>query len=418
MRIAIIGGGVSGLTVGYRLHEQFDVTLFEANDYVGGHTNTISVPTDNGNIAVDTGFIVFNDRTYPNFIALLNELSVPFQETRMTFSVSCDQTGLEYSGTGLNGIFAQRKNILRPWFYRLLMDFVRFKKDAERLLASDQPQKSVGDFFKRGNYSQQFVEQYFLPMGAAIWSSSFETFRDFPIQFIAEFYKNHGLLGIRDRPQWYVVKGGSNQYVAPLTRDWNDRIKLSSPIESVVREGSQVFVKPACCEALAFDHVIFACHSDQALKILGEAATATERELLSAFPYQKNQAILHTDASVLPKTRRAWSCWNYYNPKQKNDSATLTYNMNMLQSLQTDETYCVTLNDTGRIAPRKVIRTIDYAHPTFSVNRKSMQARHAELLGPNNTSYCGAYWANGFHEDGVRSALAVVKQLQEAPNES
>jgi len=182
MRIAIIGGGVSGLTVGYRLHEQFDVTLFEANDYVGGHTNTISVPTDNGNIAVDTGFIVFNDRTYPNFIALLNELSVPFQETRMTFSVSCDQTGLEYSGTGLNGIFAQRKNILRPWFYRLLMDFVRFKKDAERLLASDQPQESVGDFFKRGNYSQQFVEQYFLPMGAAIWSSSFETFRDFPIQ--------------------------------------------------------------------------------------------------------------------------------------------------------------------------------------------------------------------------------------------
>ena len=321
MRIAIIGGGISGLTAGYRLHRQFDVTLFEANNYIGGHTNTINVPTDNGNVAVDTGFIVFNDRTYPNFIALLNELSVPFQETRMTFSVSCDQTGLEYSGTGLNGIFAQRKNILRPWFYRLLMDFVRFKKDAERLLESDQPQESVGDFFQRGNYSQQFVEQYFLPMGAAIWSSSFETFRDFPIQFIAEFYKNHGLLGIRDRPQWYVIKNGSNQYVAPLARGWSDRIRLSSSIESVVREGSQVLIKPADCEAQVFDHVIFACHSDQALKILAEGATATERELLSAFPYQKNQAILHTDASVLPKNRRAWSCWNYYNPKQKNDSA-------------------------------------------------------------------------------------------------
>ena len=364
------------------------------------------------------GFIVFNDRTYPNFIALLDELSVPFQPTRMSFSVSCDQTGLEYSGTGLNGIFAQRKNIVRPWFYRLLLDFVRFKKDAELLLESDQPQESVGNFFERNNYSKQFVEQYFLPMGAAIWSSSFETFREFPIQFIAEFYQNHGLLGIRDRPQWYVVKGGSKQYVAPLTKDWSDRIKPSSPVESVVRDGSRVLVKIAGSEAVAFDHVIFACHSDQALQILGDAATDTERELLSAFPYQKNQAILHTDASVLPKRRRAWSCWNYYNPKKQNAAATLTYNMNMLQSLSTPETYCVTLNDTGRIDPSKVLRTIDYAHPTFSVNRKSMQARHSEVLGPNRTSYCGAYWANGFHEDGVRSALAVVQQLLEAHDES
>ena len=317
MQIAIIGGGISGLTAGYRLHEQFDVTLFETNSYIGGHTNTIEVQTDDGDVAVDTGFIVFNDRTYPNFIALLDELSVPFQPTRMSFSVSCDQTGLEYSGTGLNGIFAQRKNIFRPWFYRLLMDFVRFKKDAELLLETDQPQESVGDFFERNNYSKQFVEQYFLPMGAAIWSSSFETFREFPIQFIAEFYQNHGLLGIRNRPQWYVVKGGSKQYVAPLTKDWSDRIKLSSPIESVVRDGSQVFVKPVGSESLAFDHVIFACHSDQALRILGDTATETEQELLSAFPYQKNQAILHTDSSVLPKKRRAWSCWNYYNPKGK-----------------------------------------------------------------------------------------------------
>ena len=418
MKIAIIGGGISGLTAGYRLHEHFDVTLFESNSYIGGHTNTIDVETDEGQVAVDTGFIVFNDRTYPNFIALLDELSVPFQPTRMSFSVSCDQTGLEYSGTGLNGIFAQRKNLVRPWFYRLLMDFARFKKDAQRLLESDQPQQSVGDFFDQSNYSKQFVEQYFLPMGAAIWSSSFKTFREFPIQFIAEFYQNHGLLGVRNRPQWYVIKGGSKQYVSPLTRDWSDRITLSTPIETVVRDGSQVLVKPTGSEALAFDHVIFACHSDQALRILGDSATATERELLSAFPYQKNQAILHTDSTVLPKTRRAWSCWNYYNPKEQNGSATLTYNMNLLQSLSTPETYCVTLNDTGRIDPSKVLRTIDYAHPTFSVNRKAMQSRHCELLGPNRTSFCGAYWANGFHEDGVRSGLAVAKQLLEARNES
>ena len=414
MRIAIIGGGISGLTAGYRLHEKFDVTLFEANNYLGGHTNTIDVQTDGVSIAVDTGFIVFNDRTYPNFMSLLDELSVPFQKTKMSFSVSCDQTGLEYSGTGLNGIFAQRRNIFRPWFYRLLMDFARFKKDAERLLEADQPQESVGDFFDRSNYSKQFVDQYFLPMGAAIWSSSFETFREFPIQFIAEFYQNHGLLGIRNRPQWFVIKGGSKQYISPLTKTWSDRIKLSSPIESVVRDGSQVLVKPVNAEPLEFDHVIFACHSDQALRILGDAATATEQELLSAFPYQKNQAILHTDSSVLPKKRRAWSCWNYYNPKEQNGSATLTYNMNLLQTLTTSETYCVTLNDTGRIDPKKVLRTIDYAHPTFSVNRKAMQARHSELLGPNKTSFCGAYWANGFHEDGVRSALAVVQQLLEA----
>lgn len=417
MRIAIIGGGISGLTAGFRLHKQFDLTLFEAGSQLGGHTNTIDIPTDQGTVAVDTGFIVFNDRTYPNFISMLNELSVPFQPTRMSFSVSCDQTGLEYSGTGFNGIFAQRKNIVRPWFYRLLMDFARFKKDAQRLLKSDQPQESVGDFFARNDYSKQFVQQYFLPMGAAIWSSSFDTFREFPIQFIAEFYQNHGLLGIRNRPQWYVIKGGSNQYILPMTKDWSDRVKLSSPIESVVRDGSQVFVKPVGSKPLAFDHVIFACHSDQALRILGDAATATERELLSAFPYQKNQAILHTDSTVLPKTRRAWSCWNYYNPKQCNGSATLTYNMNLLQSLNTPETYCVTLNDTGRIDPSKILKTIDYAHPTFSVNRKAMQARHSELLGPNQTSFCGAYWANGFHEDGVGSALAVVQQLQEALDE-
>ena len=414
MRIAIIGGGISGLTAGYHLHKQFDVTLFEANNYLGGHTNTVTVPTSNGDIAVDTGFIVFNDRTYPNFISMLNKLSVPFQKTRMTFSVSCDQTGVEYSGTGLNGIFAQRKNLLRPWFYRLLLDFARFKKDAEQLLESDQPQESVGSFFERRNYSKQFVEQYFLPMGAAIWSSSFKTFREFPIQFIAEFYQNHGLLGIRDRPQWYVVKGGSKQYVKPLTHDWQDRINLSSPIESVIREDGQVLVKPVGSEPQTFDHVVFACHSDQALAILGSSATEVERELLTAFPYQKNQAILHTDTSVLPKTRRAWSSWNYYNPKEKSDSATLTYNMNLLQSLNTTDTFCVTLNGSKRIDPTKIIRTIEYAHPTFSVNRKLMQSRHGELLGPNNTSFCGAYWANGFHEDGVRSALAVVEQLQTA----
>jgi predicted NAD/FAD-binding protein len=417
VRIAIVGGGISGLTAGYRLSKKFDVTLFEANHYIGGHTNTIEVNTGTDNIAVDTGFIVFNDRTYPNFISLLTELNVDFQKTQMSFSVSCQRTGLEYSGTGLNGLFAQRKNIMSPWFYRLLLDFGRFKKDAYEILGSDGKPESVRDFFNRKKYSKQFVEQYFLPMGAAIWSSSFEAFREFPIQFIAEFYKNHGLLGIRDRPQWYVVKGGSYQYVKPLTESWKENIHVNSPVEWVDRMGGKVSVKVSNRGAIEFDHVIFACHSDQALKILGDGATSTERDVLSAFPYQKNTAILHTDTRLLPSNRRAWACWNYFNPKGHSDSATLTYNMNMLQTLDTEKTYCVTLNDEQRIRPEHMIRSFEYAHPTFSINRNAMQSKHTSLIDENDTSFCGAYWGNGFHEDGVKSALAVVKRLVEVPFE-
>lgn len=414
MKIAIIGGGISGLTAGYRLHRKHDVTLFEANDYIGGHTNTIDVPTDSGSVAIDTGFIVFNDRTYPNFIAMMEELKVPYQPTRMSFSVSCERTGLEYAGTNFNGLFAQRRNLVRPWFYRLLFDFRRFEKLAYQVLEQDGPQETVDEFFQRHSFSSQFLEQYFLPMGAAIWSSSFATFRQFPIQFIAEFYKNHGLLGIRDRPQWYVIKGGSRQYIEPLTRTWASSIRLNSPIESVRRYGSSVSVQPVGGQPEVFDHVIFACHSDQALKILGDDATANEREVLSAFPYQPNTAVLHHDESLLPKSRRAWACWNYFNPRENSDSATLTYSMNLLQTLNLDQQFCVTLNDNGRIRDECVIGEYHYAHPTFGVNRKSMQARHGELINQNATSFCGAYWGNGFHEDGVKSGLAVVTAIEEA----
>lgn len=417
MRIAIIGAGISGMTAGYRLHSEHEITLFEANDYLGGHTNTIDVPTENGTVAVDTGFIVFNDRTYPNFIKMMHELGVPYQPTRMSFSVSCAQTGLEYSGSGLNGLFAQRSNLWKPSFYRLLFDFYRFKKLTRDLLESDQPQETVIDFLTRHQFSQQFIDKYFLPMGAAIWSSSFSTFEQFPIQFIVEFYKNHGLLGIRDRPQWYVIQGGSKQYIDPLTHSWRDRIHLSTPISKVVRMQDQVLVEPVGGAPQTFDHVIFACHSDQALAILGDQATTTEKEILSAFPYQPNRAVLHTDDSVLPKTRRAWACWNYFIPPTESKSATLTYNMNMLQTLDTPKTYCVSLNDEGHIDESKVIAEFQYAHPTFGLNRKPMQARHQELINQNSTSFCGAYWGNGFHEDGVKSAIAVTRQLQEAPCE-
>ncbi|MEL7498187.1 MAG: FAD-dependent oxidoreductase [Planctomycetota bacterium] len=413
MKIAIIGGGISGLTAGFRLHESHEVSLFEANNYIGGHTNTIDVPTPNGAVAVDTGFIVFNDRTYPNFIAMIESLGVAYQPTRMSFSVSCERTGLEYAGTNFNGLFAQRRNLFRPWFYRLLLDFGKFKKLAESLLEKDAPAETVESFLTRHQFSSQFIEQYFLPMGAAIWSSSFDSFRQFPIQFIAEFYKNHGLLGIRDRPQWYVIEGGSKQYIEPLTRAWSDRIQLATPIRRVTRFDDHVIVDTVDGRRETFDHVIFACHSDQALKILGDDASLLERQVLSAFPYQPNQAILHTDTKLLPKTKRAWACWNYFNPAGESDAATLTYNMNMLQSLDTSQVYCVTLNDNGNIDPAKIIGEFQYSHPTFGIDRNAMQQRHAELIGHRSTSFCGAYWGNGFHEDGVKSAIAVTELIQE-----
>ena len=422
MKIGIIGAGISGLVAAEKLRHLHDVTVFEAGSYIGGHTNTIDVETPDGLLAVDTGFIVFNDRTYPNFIALLDRLGVPSQDTIMSFSVKCERTGLEYRGADLNGLFAQRRNLLNPKFYRLLMDMLKFFRLGEAMLEADSDMdesESVESFLRRNKFSDQFVQQYFLPMGAAIWSSSYDSFRDFPIRFIAEFYKNHGLLGVKDRPQWTVIQGGSKQYVRALTQGWTDQIKLNSPVQRVVRNRMSDSSEPHSVSVVTegqtheFDHVVFACHSDQALKILSDDATSIESEILSAFPYQKNVALLHTQSDVLPKQRRAWASWNYFNPKQESDAATVTYNMNILQSLETDTVWCVTLNGEDLIRDENVVASIDYAHPTFSVGRKTMQARHQELCGANATSFCGAYWGNGFHEDGVVSALRVTEAIEQ-----
>ena len=417
MKIAIIGAGISGLVAGYHLGQTHDVQLYEANDYVGGHTNTVNVEVDGKDYSVDTGFIVFNDRTYPNFISLIDELGVESQPTRMSFSVSCQKTGLEYRGADFGGLFAQRKNLVNPWYLRLLWDLLRFNRMGETILSEETNNVTVEEFFASNKFSPQFLEQYFFPMGAAIWSSSFQTFKEFPIKFIAEFYKNHGLLGVTNRPQWCVIKGGSSSYIEPLTRGWRQNIALGSPVERVQRGEGFVTVKTSKTGNEIFDHVIFACHADQALKILGDQALPAETEILSAFPYQENIATLHTQDSVLPKTKRAWACWNYYNPIGQSDAATVTYNMNMLQSIEAPRTFCVTLNDTGRIEDQNVIRKFKYSHPTFGVNRKQMQERHQELIGPNQTSFCGAYWGNGFHEDGVKSALAVVDVLKKGRSE-
>ncbi|MFO0948524.1 MAG: FAD-dependent oxidoreductase [Planctomycetota bacterium] len=411
MRIAIIGTGVSGLVAAYRLHQDHDISLFEASDYLGGHANTVTVEAGSETHAVDTGFVVFNEWCYPNFISLLDELGIGSKPTCMSFSVRDEYTGLEYNGHSLNTLFAQRRNLLRPAFHRMLYDILRFNKDAKELLRS-KTNETVGEFITRLGYGPEFSRHYLLPMGSAIWSCPLGTFAHFPIRFIAEFYENHGLLNLRNRPTWRVVKGGSRTYVEAISRGFRDRVRLSTPVVKIYRFHDCVHVHPEHGLPEQFDHVIFACHSDQALRILGDAATPTERQLLTAFPYEKNSAVLHTDVSLLPRNRRAWASWNYRVGKDEWAPATVTYNMNLLQGIRSPQTYCVTLNDDDRINPERVIRRFVYHHPVFTVARDAAQARHHELLVDNRTSFCGAYWRNGFHEDGVVSALAVVDALK------
>ena len=416
MKIAIIGAGISGLTAAYRLSLSHDITLFEANDYLGGHTNTVEVDLDGERQVIDTGFIVFNDWTYPNFIELLNELGVRSQATSMGFSVRCDAANLEYNGSSVNGLFAQRRNLLRPSFYRMLTDILRFNRDAPELVQSGPTtdETTVGEFLARQRYSREFAEHYLLPMGAAIWSCPVGMFETFPIRFIVEFYRNHGLLSVRTRPTWRVIEGGSRNYVAKMAERFRDRIRLSTAVESVRRSADGVVVVPRNHAPEAFDHVVFACHSDQALRMLADS-TSTERDVLSEFPYGRNLAVLHTDQTVLPKRRRAWASWNYHlagpssNPASQ--VATVTYQMNLLQHLQSKHVFNVTLNNDERIDPAKVLRRFEYHHPIFTVQRAAAQARHCELINVNRTSFCGAYWGNGFHEDGVVSALRVCEAL-------
>lgn len=411
MRIAIVGGGISGLTAAYLLSPNHDITLFEANHYVGGHTNTIDVCIEGERQQVDTGFIVFNDRTYTNFCQLLEQLDVAGQDTEMSFSVRCERTGLEYRGADPNGLFAQRRNLVNLRFYRLLRDWLRFNRDAERLIDSDDESTTVADFFASSGYSRSFLDHYFLPMGSAVWSVPRERFEQFPIRFIAEFYANHGMLGIRTRPQWRVIRGGSRAYVQRMCERFSDAIRVDSTLESIERLPNRVELTLKGGMVESFDQVVFSCHSDQALDILGSNATVAEQDILSAFPYEKNIAVLHTDTSILPQTRRAWASWNYFVPRSDPGKATVTYNMNILQGLQSDRTYCVTLNGDDRIADEKVLRRIVYHHPIFDVRRSVAQRRHPELLGPNRTFFCGAYWGNGFHEDGVNSALAACQAI-------
>ncbi len=413
MKIAIIGSGISGLTAAHYLQDRADIVIYEANHYPGGHTNTVQVDTEADSIAIDTGFIVFNDWTYPNFMRLLDELAVTSRPTTMSFSVQDRTTGIEYNGHNLNTLFAQRRNILRPRFLRLVRDILRFCRESRQQVATMDPAATVDEFLTTFNYSEAFRELYLCPMGAAIWSCPVGTFGEFPIGFVIKFYAHHGLLNLTNRPTWRVVEGGSKTYVDRLLARFSGRVKLNSPVQNVSREGEAMIVLERSGERTSFDHVILACHSDQALRILGDSATGLERHVLGGIPYNRNVATLHTDTSLLPRKRRAWAAWNYRTLPDRNHPACVTYDMNLLQHIESPDTYCVTLNGEAMVDPQKIIRSIEYHHPVFTTRRQALQSRHDELINRNGRSFCGAYWGNGFHEDGVNSALKVVSRLIE-----
>jgi uncharacterized protein len=411
VRIAVIGGGVSGLVAGFLLGRRHDVTLFEGEDYPGGHVRTVGVDAADGAVAVDTGFIVFNDRTYPLFTRLLDRLGVASRDTEMSFSVRCDRTGLEYNGTSLNGLFADRRHLVSPSFLGMLRDILRFNRDGGDQ-AARAGRTSVGGFLEAYRYGRRFREHYLLPMGAAIWSCPTGTFLDFPIGFVMAFFANHGLLQVRDRPQWKVVAGGSACYVDRLLARSAARLRLSTPVHGLRRHADHVAVRSAH-GVERFDEVVLACHADQALGLLEDPSMA-ERQLLGAFPYAPNTAVLHTDAGWLPRRRRAWASWNYRVPATVEALPAVTYHMNRLQHLETRQQYCVTLNPVSAIAPGAEIARYSYAHPVFTAARIASQTQHATLIRRRRTSYCGAYWGYGFHEDGVRSATAVAAAFGEA----
>ena len=404
MKVAVIGSGISGNTLAYLLNKNHDVTLYEKEKRIGGHSHTHSIVINNRKINVDTGFIVFNKKTYPLFTSLLDNLGVKYENSNMSFSVFSKKNNFEYNGTSLNSLFSQRKNILNFKFIRMIFEILRFNKEAIKLKSKTI---LLNQYLKKNNYSEYFCDNYILPMGAAIWSSDIKTILNFPAHFFISFFKNHGMLSINDRPQWLTIKGGSQEYVKKLTSYFKNNIRLNSKIKSVVRNKDYIEIEDNQSKE-KYDYVFFACHSNEVLEIL-EKPTTNEVEILKALPYQQNNVILHTDSNVMPKNKLSWAAWNYNIDSQKESPVTLTYNMNILQNIKSKDDLLVTLNPKNPIPKEKIIKKLKYGHPKFSKESIFAQRNNKKISGKNRSFYAGAYWGKGFHEDGVKSAYEAVK---------
>lgn len=407
MRIAVIGSGISGNLAARLLHTSHDVELFERSSRIGGHAHTVQVAAYGLQTEADVAFMVLNRKTYPNMIRMLDGLDVEVQDSDMSFSVRCARTGLEYQGSSLNGLFAQRANLLRPSFIGMLSDIVRFNKAATIFATDGNEAKLLGEFLQEHGLGRRFREDYLIPMSAAIWSADPNRLVDFPAKFILGFFKNHGLLQIRDRPQWLTIVGRSRSYVSKLLHPLKNQVQTGCKIRSVRRagHGAEIYFEDGATKS--YDHVVFATHADQTLHLLADA-DSMEREILSAFTYQPNHAVLHTDESLLPTRRRAWASWNYHKAIEHSVCASVTYDLNRLQSLGLPGPLCLTLNPSQTIAENKVLSTFDFRHPTFTIRSIEAQKKYGAINHKNSVSFCGAYWGYGFHEDGINSALAAV----------
>jgi predicted NAD/FAD-binding protein len=414
MKIAIIGTGIAGLSAAHYLHPEHEITVFEQNGYAGGHANTVTVRDGEGEVALDTGFLVYNERTYPNFTRLLKELQVATQPSSMSFSMQCRRCRIEYCSHTVRGLFARSEQIFRPRFHRMLFEIWRFHRLASQWLAApDRDEATVGDFLRRRGFSQELVRHYVTPMASAIWSATTADAEHLPLEFFLRFFDNHGLLSVSKQPQWRTISGGSRRYVEALTRRFADRLHLNRPVRAVWRLANGVHLSLADGSTLAFDRVVIAAHADQALRLLADASEA-EVQALRALRYQRNEAVLHTDARSLPRNRNTWASWNYHmdDCEQLDAPLPMTYYLNSLQRLESSTPYCVTLNDQGHIAPQKILRRIPYEHPVYTQSSLRAQRLLEDLNGARRTYYCGAYLGYGFHEDGVVSGLAVVRSLE------
>ncbi len=407
-RIAVIGAGISGMAAAYLLSRKHQVWLYERDDRIGGHTHTHSVATSQGTKAIDTGFIVHNDRTYPNLVRLFGELGVARQKSDMSFGVTCRQTGLEYSSRGLRGFFAQRKNLLRPAHYNLLREIARFNRISTEFVGKTEAlEMTLGDYLREYRFSSDMARLYLYPMASAVWSTSLHEIESFPALTLLRFFFNHGFLTINGHPQWYVVQGGSSAYIGPLTAPYRERIVTNARIAGVEHQADQPTLRFEDGSTETFDEVVLACHGPQALRLLA-APTEAERSVLGAFRTSTSETVLHTDTRLLPVREEAHASWNYH-LDSGGHAATLTYDMNRLQTLGTPEKYCVTLNRTRDIDPGKVLRNLSYNHPLYTLDAVRAQARWGEISGVRNVHFCGAYWFYGFHEDGLNSAIRVAQ---------